>query len=226
MSSLGISLKTKSKARTPEQVSEVMRQVRSRDTQPELVLMRALRKAGFRFKAYASHLPGKPDLIFPLTKLAIFVDGDLWHGNQWKLRGFPSLAAQFKRVNRKNYWVPKILRTVQRDFRNTSELVASGWRVLRFWESDVLRNLERCVKVIDISLQSDMQTEGVIAFSELSRRSVAEFFAGIGLVRLALEQHDWQVEFANDIDKDKCKMYGDNFDVGHFRLRGHPQTLT
>jgi DNA (cytosine-5)-methyltransferase 1 len=218
MSSSGIVLNKRGKARTAEQVSAIMRRVRSRDTQPELVLMRALRKAGFRFKAYASHLPGKPDLIFPLTKVAIFVDGDLWHGNQWKLRGFRSLAAQFKRVNRKNYWIPKILRNVRRDFRNTAELVESGWRVVRFWESDVLHNLERCVRVIDTAIQSKAGTEDPIAFSELARLSVAEFFAGIGLVRLALEQHNWRVQFANDIDKEKYKMYGDNFDVGHFRL--------
>jgi DNA (cytosine-5)-methyltransferase 1 len=120
-------------------------------------------------------------------------------------------------VNRKNYWIPKILRTVRRDFRNTAELIESGWQVLRLWESSVLHNLEKCVNVIESAVQSNVGTEGHVAFSELSRLSVAEFFAGIGLVRLALERHDWKVKFANDIDDDKYKMYGDNFDVSHFR---------
>jgi len=218
MSSPVVVLKRKTRARTVEQVSEIMRRVRSRDTQPEMFLGRALRKAGFRFKANASHLPGKPDIVFPLKKLAIFVDGDLWHGNQWKLRGFRSLSAQFKRVNHKNYWIPKILRTVRRDFRTTAQLIDSGWQVLRFWESDVLRDLAWCVKVIDTAVQSKTGAEDQVAFSELARLSVAEFFAGIGLVRFALERHNWQVLFANDIDKEKFKMYGDNFDGAHFRL--------
>jgi len=69
MSSPRVVLNKRSKARTAEQVSEIMRRVRSRDTQPEMVLIRALRKAGFRFKTHASHLPGKPDLVFPLKNL-------------------------------------------------------------------------------------------------------------------------------------------------------------
>ncbi len=208
----------KSKARTAEQVSEIMRRVRSRDTQPEMVLVRALRKAGFQFSTYASHHPGKPDLIFPLMKLAVFVDGDFWHGNQWRRRGFRSFAAQFKGVNHKKYWIPKILGNVTRDFRHTAQLIESGWQVLRFWESDILRDLEGCVKMIDTAVQSRSGTEDQVAFSELARLSVAEFFAGIGLVRYALERHNWQVLFANDIDKDKLKMYGDNFGVTHFQL--------
>jgi DNA (cytosine-5)-methyltransferase 1 len=218
MSSSGVVLNKKSKARTAEQVSEIMRRVRSRDTQPEKVLIRALRKAGFRFQTYASHLPGKPDLVFALKKLAIFVDGDFWHGNQWRRRGLRSFAAQFKGANHKKYWIPKILRNVARDFRNTAQLMDSGWRVLRFWETDILRNLEGCVKVIDTAVQSENGVGGQVAFSELAHLSVAEFFAGIGLVRFALEQHDWQVRFANDIDEQKFEMYRENFGDAHFRL--------
>jgi DNA (cytosine-5)-methyltransferase 1 len=218
MSSPVVVLKRKVKQRAAKQISEIMRRVPSRDTQPELVLIRALRKAGFSFKTQASNLPGKPDIVFPLMKLAIFVDGDLWHGNQWKLRGFRSLAAQFKGVNHRKYWIPKILRNVTRDFRNTARLLDSCWKVLRFWESDVLRNLEGCVRVIDTAVQSKSGAEGKVAFSELARLSFAEFFAGIGLVRFALERHNWQVLFANDIDKEKFKMYDDNFDGAHFQL--------
>jgi DNA mismatch endonuclease Vsr len=218
MSSPVVVRNKKTKGRTTEQVSEIMRRVRSRDTQPERVLIRALRKAGFRFKTYASDLPGKPDLVFPLKKLAIFVDGDFWHGNQWRRRGFRSFRAQFKGVNHKKYWIPKIFRNVTRDFRNTSQLIDSGWRVLRFWETDILRNLERCVEVIDTAIQSKNGVAGQVAFSELARRSVAEFFAGIGLVRFALERHGWRVQFANDIDEEKLEMYRENFSAGHFRL--------
>ena len=148
MSSPGVVLNKKTNARTAEQVSEIMRRVHSRDTQPEMALIRALRKAGFRFKTHASHLRGKPDLVFPLKKLAIFIDGDFWHGIQWRRRGFRSLTAQFIEANHKKYWISKILRNVRRDFRNTTQLIDSGWWVLRFWETDVVRNLERCIEML------------------------------------------------------------------------------
>jgi DNA mismatch endonuclease (patch repair protein) len=128
-------------------VSEIMRRVHSTGTTPELVLRKALRSKGIRFKTSPPDLPGKPDIILPKIKIAIFVDGDFWHGNQWRHRGFPSFTAQFKGANHKGCWISKMPRNVRRDFGNTAQLIDSDWRVLRFWETDVLRNLERCVEV-------------------------------------------------------------------------------
>lgn len=132
-----------------ERVSRTMREVRSSHTTPELIFRRALWRAKCRFRLHQPNLPGKPDLVFPGDRLAIFVDGDFWHGNQWARRGFGSIEEQMTRVHRANYWITKIERNRLRDFRNSAALQNAGWSVMRFWESDLSTDLDACVdKVI------------------------------------------------------------------------------
>ena len=176
---------------------------------PELRFRKALWARGVRYRLYANHLPGKPDIIVPESRLAIFIDGDFWHGGQWYKRGHTSLEAQFVRVGTASYWVSKILKTMERDRANTESLVSSGWRVLRFWESHVTANLDEC---IDTAIQAAHNGKTLInSLPGIPERTFAEFFAGIGLVRLALERHGWRTKFANDIDPDKHEMYAANF---------------
>jgi DNA mismatch endonuclease (patch repair protein) len=110
-----------------------MRRVGSRDTGPEKTFPAALRRAGLRsFRACDATLPGKPDIVIPGKNLAIFLDGDFWHGHQYQSRGFGSQQEQLAEVNNAKYWVAKLTRNVTRDFQTTSTLLNSGWRVLRF----------------------------------------------------------------------------------------------
>jgi DNA (cytosine-5)-methyltransferase 1 len=97
---------------------------------------------------------------------------------------------------------------MERDRRNTAALVAAGWRVLRFWETDVTRNLAECV---EITVQAARGGPAPIAHPALAERSFAEFFAGIGLVRLGLEEAGWTARFANDNDPKKEEMYAASF---------------
>src|SRR5579862_180074 len=90
-------------------------------------------------------LPGKPDLVFPVARLAVFVDGDLWHGNQWRLRGLTALEEQFRETPAKAYWLRKIRRNMQRDCAATAALLANGWTTLRLWESQINADLDGCV---------------------------------------------------------------------------------
>ena len=104
-----------------------------RNTRCELLLRRELSSRGIRYRLTSPSLPGKPDLVFPRAKLAVFCDGDFWHGRE--------LRARLKRLERghnANYWTRKIMRNVERDRAQTRALVSSGWIVLRFWESDIL----------------------------------------------------------------------------------------
>jgi DNA mismatch endonuclease, patch repair protein len=74
--------------RTQAQITEVMRAVSSEGTQPEKLFRKALRSAGIRgFKVCLENLPGKPDIVIPSRKLAVLIDGDFWHGNQYRTRG-------------------------------------------------------------------------------------------------------------------------------------------
>ncbi len=77
-------------------------------------------------------------MVIRAKRLAVFVDGDFWHGNAWRLRGLPSIEAQFP--TNTEWWTAKIRRNVERDREVTEQLEASGWRVVRVWESDVLRD--------------------------------------------------------------------------------------
>ena len=196
--------------RTREQVSDVMRAVASTSTEPERLLRKALRRNGLRsFRICAEELPGKPDIIVPSRKLAVFIDGDFWHGNQYKLRGQLTLEQQFKNVNNSAYWNRKIGSNIARDLNVTGKLLSLGWKVVRFWESDIRESVEHCVKII-----LSKNAEAHAAFSALPRKTAAEFFAGIGLVRLALKHAGWSTVFANDNDAQKIQMYSSNFGIG------------
>jgi DNA mismatch endonuclease, patch repair protein len=140
--------------RDPATTSQIMRAVRSKNTRPELTLRRALHARGARYRLHASDVPGCPDIVVRSRQVAIFVDGDLWHGNpaEWKRRGRSNLAEMFP--NRTMWWVEKIQRNVARDRKVDDLLAATGWTVLRLWASDVLSDPERCAELVVGVLQN------------------------------------------------------------------------
>jgi len=115
-----------------------MAAVRSKDSRAELALRSALHGRGFRYRLHARDLPGRPDIVFRQRRVAVFVDGDFWHGNSWRLRGLPNLEAQFP--TRTEWWTAKIRRTIERDREVSDALTNAGWHVVRAWESDILAN--------------------------------------------------------------------------------------
>jgi DNA (cytosine-5)-methyltransferase 1 len=201
-------------------ISAIMRKVQGRDTTPELALRRALWARGLRYRVNATDLPGKPDIIIPSARLAIFVDGDFWHGNQFRKRKLNALEEQFAETATKTYWLTKIRRNMTRDATNTSVLLSQGWSVLRLWESLLRADLEGCVNMVARAVEQDTASIASPLASRLPQRTIAEFFAGIGLMRLGLERQGWRVAFANDIDSRKEAMYAAHFqDIeSHFLL--------
>jgi DNA (cytosine-5)-methyltransferase 1 len=196
-----------------------MGRIPATNTQPEVIFRKALRRAGVRsFRVCDVDLPGKPDIVIPGKRLAIFIDGDFWHGNQYKLRGFDSLDQQLFSIRNATYWTTKISRNVERDFKNTTVLVGAGWRVLRFWESDVYIDLQSCV-LQTLSAIAQTNKRKTHDFGALPRRTVVELFAGIGLIRQALEAANWDTVFANDNDPQKHEMYAANFGADRFDQR-------
>jgi DNA mismatch endonuclease (patch repair protein) len=127
-------------------VSRIMRAVRSADTGPELALRRALRRLGRSFKYQPKGIPGHPDFVFEPERVAVFVDGDFWHGRQWKTRGHASLAGQFRGVRNSPYWIRKIERNMRRDALATRRLRRLGFKVVRLWETDLRKNPDRCIR--------------------------------------------------------------------------------
>lgn len=134
--------------------SRIMAAVPSRDTRPELALRRALFAAGLRYRVAPRELPGRPDIAFPRVRLAVFVDGDFWHGNAWRLRSAASTADLHRRWRNSDFWNDKIETNVRRDRRVEAELKRLRWRVVRFWESTVVSDLDDCVRQIAAAIKS------------------------------------------------------------------------
>jgi len=132
--------------RAPEVTSRIMSAVKNKDSEAELKLRRALHARGLRYRVHLGKLVGRPDIVFLGPRVVVFVDGDFWHGNAWRLRGMSSFEEQFRFRSRPEWWEAKIRRNMERDREVNEHLVAEGWRVIRLWESDVLRNLGDCVE--------------------------------------------------------------------------------
>jgi len=123
-----------------------MSKVKNKDSKAELAIRRLLHARGLRYRLHYNKVYGRPDIVFSRKRVAVFIDGDFWHGNAWRLRGLPSLAAQFP--NRTEWWVSKLERTMRRDVEVTERLTSEGWTVLRFWESDVIADTKKVVERI------------------------------------------------------------------------------
>jgi len=108
---------------------------RKTDTRPEVKLRQLLHRSGRRFRKNVRSLPGCPDIVFPRARLAVFCDGDFWHGRDWAER-----KRKLARGTNSRYWISKIERNMERDAENQLRLESTGWRVLRFWESEIARN--------------------------------------------------------------------------------------
>lgn len=120
---------------------------RRQDTTPEILLRTALSAAGVRFRFHPPNFPGRPDLVLAGDHIAVFCDGDFWHGRRW--------SARKKRLEagwNSSYWVAKIERNRQRDRQVTRLLRNMGWTVIRVWEGDVRRNPTRAAAKISAAI--------------------------------------------------------------------------
>ena len=133
-------------ARTPEVTHKIMSAVKSKNTRPEIALRRSLWAKGMRYQVNVKTLPGKPDIVFIKARIAIFCDGDFWHGHNWVIRGLSSLDEELERYSQ--FWKDKILGNIKRDSVNTEKLKSAGWEVIRFWESEIKTDLPKCVDLI------------------------------------------------------------------------------
>lgn len=111
--------------------SRIMSSIKGKDTKPERTLRSAVWRRGLRFRKNDPRLPGKPDLVFASAKVAVFVDGDFWHGRTWLKEGkLPKTNTEF--------WEAKFRKNVERDLRVDRELARLGWLPVRIWESSIM----------------------------------------------------------------------------------------
>lgn len=128
---------------TPE-TRQRMSKVHLKNGKAENQLAIKLWHLGYRYRKNYKKLPGSPDIALTRYKVAVFVDGEFWHGKDWEVRR--------ERLQRnREYWIEKIEENIARDNRVDNQLIALGWMPIHFWEKDVLKSLDHCVKqVVDL----------------------------------------------------------------------------
>lgn len=136
---------------TTEKRSKIMSKIKGTDTKPEMMLRREIWKKGYRYRKNNKALPGKPDISIKKYKLAIFVDGEFWHGYNWSEK-----KEQIK-SNRK-FWIPKIERNMQRDRENEKKLKEKGYKVIRYWANEVKEDVSACAEPIIKYIESKKQS--------------------------------------------------------------------
>lgn len=114
---------------SPEKRSKIMRGVKQSDTKPEMRVRRALHALGYRFKLHRKDLPGRPDIVLPLYRLAIMVHGCFWHQDA-------GCKDRRRPASNEGYWGPKLDRNIERDREKSEALVALGWKVDTIWECE------------------------------------------------------------------------------------------
>ncbi len=126
---------------TPEQRRRCMQSNKGKGTKPEIAFGRLMWSAGIRYRKHPKGVPGTPDFCIRKYRMAIFVDGEFWHGRDWP-RKKPTIK------NNRDFWIAKIERNIARDISVNEQLTSEGWKVFRFWESDIKRNPGNCIRVI------------------------------------------------------------------------------
>ena len=129
--------------RTAEQRFLAMSNVRLKDGSLETAIRSELHKRGYRFRKHVNTLPGRPDAVFPKEKIAVFIDGDFWHGYR--------LPEWEHKLN--DFWKQKIRTNRERDRRNFIKLRRMGWHVIRIWQHEIVKEPHKCVDRVIMSIR-------------------------------------------------------------------------
>ena len=121
-----------------------MKRVKLKNGSLEMLVQRELRARGLRFRCHVRKLPGRPDIVFARERVAVFVDGNFWHG--WRLPAWEHKLSPF--------WREKLRANRARDLRNFCRLRRLGWRIIRLWQHQVKSDVGRCIERVEIALKS------------------------------------------------------------------------
>lgn len=123
-----------------------MQAVKNKDSKIEVMLRKELWNRGLRYQKNSTKVYGKPDIVFIGKKVAVFCDSEFWHGYDWENK-----KNEIK--SKREFWIPKIERNIQRDIEVTNKLQAEGWVVLRFLGNDIKKNLIECADKIERTIK-------------------------------------------------------------------------
>jgi DNA mismatch endonuclease (patch repair protein) len=125
---------------TPE-IRKRMSKVRLKNGKAETILAKRLWHEGYRYRRNYKKLPGSPDIALTTYKVAVFVDGEFWHGENWEER-------KAKLKHNREYWIEKIEENMARDKRVDDQLQEMGWTTVHFWEKQVLKRTDECLQAV------------------------------------------------------------------------------
>ncbi|MDR0596294.1 MAG: very short patch repair endonuclease [Clostridiales Family XIII bacterium] len=174
-----------------EKRSYTMSRIKGKSTSIEVALAKALWHRGIRYRKNYRKVPGAPDIAIVKHRIAIFCDGDFWHGRDW-----PRKKHQFK--SNKDYWVNKIEGNIERDKRRVNELQALGWYVLRFWGDEITSDVDACVdevfRAIDLAREeADGGAHGESKCEDLAYRA-SEYIPRTPLMAAEQEKECYIIE--------------------------------
>jgi len=127
---------------TIDQRRKNMQAIRSTDTKAEITLTKALWAKGYRYRKHNKSVFGKPDLTFKGLRIAVFVDGEYFHGKDWENQ-------KYRIKTNREFWWKKIEGNMRRDLLVINKLESDGWIVLRFWDKEILKNVSNCINQIE-----------------------------------------------------------------------------
>ena len=130
---------------TPAQRHKAMTRIKAKDTSIEIKLRKALWHKGYRYRKNYKLLPGRPDIALTKQRIAVFCDSDFFHGKDWD----KVLKPRLSKGKNPQFWITKIERNMARDKQNNQELSYLGWTVIRFWGSEIEKDINMCVKTIE-----------------------------------------------------------------------------
>ena len=135
---------------TREQRRKNMQHIRSKDTSIEIILRKKLWEKGYRYRKNLNNLPGNPDIVLTKYKIAVFCDGEFFHGKDWEI-----LKPKLEKSKNSDYWIRKISRNIERDDEVNKELLVQGWTVIRFWGGEeITPNIDECIRLIEETIWS------------------------------------------------------------------------
>lgn len=127
-----------------EQRRKNMQKIKSKNTAIERILRKALWEKGYRYRKNVNGLPGKPDIVIVKYRIAIFCDGEFFHGKDWNV-----LKNKLQKSEKGDFWIKKISKNIEHDNEVDKELSYMGFTVLRFWGKDIKKHTDECLKTVD-----------------------------------------------------------------------------
>ena len=131
-----------------------MSMIKSKNTKVEVLLRKELWRRGLRYRKNCPLVYGKPDLVFLRKQIAVFIDGEFWHGYN-----FEEIKSRLK--NNKEFWIKKIEWNMEKDFEITQFLISQGWVVLRFWDFEIKNDLSGCADKVERIVKTRKTQNGI-----------------------------------------------------------------